>query len=445
MQSCAIAQFKNDFSLRNNRLSIFHKESNASESPNRDILKKLLDQFCIMKQMNDYSQILKIIPEIRNYIKIDDAFIGDCSFLQNIYQFLIESKSDPFITEISDLITHIILMNNEIGFYFISEGIISFLKTLISKNVNYINSFFPLVRVLISLKKEFCDDILGIIPIQVFELAFQNPEFMIESGLFCSNIAKYEQNANVQMWIFKSINLLFHLNYSKSFIYLAKGLYRFSKKSNFDITSFKQANLTQFILFLFKNPQFGCIMLIENFFSKLLDKNHIQIIPEDMTKYIFKYSVNFEKTQRCVSSLTLVRKMIKSGIFKKNKICKTKIMIIYQQIFTKEEISFPIKESIAYLIFESFFYEQFTDDEVNDLIASGLLMIFEFVFIVLDNDLLNLSFQTLQILFKIYEKNRHQQKLIEEIKKSLILDLIQRELHSQKLVFQFDNFFSSKV
>ena len=120
-------------------------------------------------------------------------------------------------------------------------------------------------------------------------------------------------------------------------------------------------------------------------------------------------------------------------------------MIIYQQIFTKEEISFPIKESIAYLIFESFFYEQFTDDEVNDLIASGLLMIFEFVFIVLDNDLLNLSFQTPQILFKIYEKNRHQQKLIEEIKKSLILDLIQRELHSQKLVFHFDNFFSSKV
>ena len=56
-------------------------------------------------------------------------------------------------------------------------------------------------------------------------------------------------------------------------------------------------------------------------------------------------------------------------------------MKIYLQIFTKEETSFPIKEAISYVIIESFIFEKYTDNEIDDMITSGLLNVFEFSFL----------------------------------------------------------------
>lgn len=184
-----------------------------------------------------------------------------------------------------------------------------------------------------------------------------------------------------------------------------------------------------------------CLFII--FFSKLFDKNQIQKIPEEMTKYVFKYSVNFEKPQRCIASINLLRKMIKFGFFRVNQINKVKIMKIYLQILTKEEISFPIKEAISYIITESFIYDKYTDNEVDEMITSGLLNVFEFSFVLLNDDLLNSLYQVLHILFNTYEKNNHQQKFIDEIKKSSILDIIQHEYLSNESILQFYAFFSS--
>ena len=436
-------QFKNVNFLPNNRSSILQTDSNLDESLNKVQFKSLQIQFHKIAQMQEYFQIPTIITEIRKYIKFDNKNDIDFLFLEDIYQILIQTKLEPFITQISDLITHLILMNNEIGYFFISKGIILFFTSLISINIKFINSFFPLIRVLIHLEKQICDDILKAIPAHAFKLGFQNPALMIESGLFFNNISKYEQSVKVQKWIFESLKMLFNLKYFNSFVYLAKCLYRLSKKTNFDIISFEQANLMQFIIYLLEKPQLGCVMLVYNFFSKLFDKNQIQKIPEEMTKYVFKYSVNFEKPQRCIASINLLRKMIKFGFFRVNQINKVKIMKIYLQILTKEEISFPIKEAISYIITESFIYDKYTDNEVDEMITSGLLNVFEFSFVLLNDDLLNSLYQVLHVLFNTYEKNNHQQKFIDEIKKSSILDIIQHEYLSNESILQFYAFFSS--
>lgn len=134
-------QFKNVNFLPNNRSSILQTDSNLDESLNKVQFKSLQIQFHTIAQMQEYSQIPTIITEIRKYIKFDNKNDIDFLFLEDIYQILIQTKLEPFITQISDLITHLILMNNEIGYFFISKGIILFFTSLISINLKFINSF----------------------------------------------------------------------------------------------------------------------------------------------------------------------------------------------------------------------------------------------------------------------------------------------------------------
>lgn len=134
-------QFKNVNFLPNNRSSILQTDLNLDESLNKVQFKSLQIQFHTIAQMQEYSQIPTIITEIRKYIKFDNKNDIDFLFLEDIYQILIQTKLEPFITQISDLITHLILMDNEIGYFFISKGIILFFTSLISINLKFINSF----------------------------------------------------------------------------------------------------------------------------------------------------------------------------------------------------------------------------------------------------------------------------------------------------------------
>lgn len=121
-------QFKNVNFLPNNRSSILQTDSNLDESLNKVQFKSLQIQFHKIAQMQEYSQIPTIITEIRKYIKFDNKNDIDFLFLEDIYQILIQTKLEPFITQISDLITHLILMNNEIGYFLYQKVLFCFLR-----------------------------------------------------------------------------------------------------------------------------------------------------------------------------------------------------------------------------------------------------------------------------------------------------------------------------
>lgn len=121
-------QFKNVNFLPNNRSSILQTDSNLDESLNKVQFKSLQIQFHKIAQMQEYFQIPTIITEIRKYIKFDNKNDIDFLFLEDIYQILIQTKLEPFITQISDLITHLILMNNEIGYFLYQKVLFCFLR-----------------------------------------------------------------------------------------------------------------------------------------------------------------------------------------------------------------------------------------------------------------------------------------------------------------------------